>query len=154
MENFKRDDSFKMPDEPSAGLRVALHDLILCEDHPNYKINMRSWHKPDRLFGRLCEVCFGGAVLARLENNPRRLVVSSDYSDVGERKIVAMDYFRKSLVVTGTRIYLGLDVLGDELCAELADIHGDEIWVCYEDDPEKFKKNLFLIADKLEAMGL
>ena len=57
----------KLPDQPSALIRVALDDLKKCMGDPTYEINMAKWHKPLANQGNsaLCSVCLAGAVLAQ-----------------------------------------------------------------------------------------
>ena len=160
MEAFKREEDFEMPEKPSAGIRVAVHDLELCEQHPKYIINMSVWHER-RCDGRgkkkPCEVCLGGSILARKVDDDN---FSQTFADIplGE-KIHAMDYFRRGRISTGVTEYLESDLhyeLGFAMMKEIGKIampyKGN--WVTYEKDANKFKKNLLEIADKLEVIGL
>ena len=156
-----------MPDIPSAGLRIALHDLILCEKHPDYMVYMSSWHNPSTANNRIvCEVCLGGSVLARIENNPFKPIDSPAESCVSfAEKIMAMEYFRNGRILSGVKVYLGDERFGklhNDTAEKIisiegqygVDVYSPSGWVTYQRSAKQFKNNLFLIADKLEAMGL
>ena len=158
MEAFKREEDFKMPEKPSAGLRVAVHDLERCEKHPDYEISMDAWHSPC-LMGTgktVCEVCLGGSVLARKKDNPQ--FDSMNSSEEISRKIQAMDFFRSGWITEGVKEYYYHDPTF-HLTAKLIEdikpiVYGFKNWVEYGENPNKFKKNLLDVADKLEALGL
>ena len=160
MEAFKHKEDFKMPEKPSAGIRVAIHDLELCEKNPKYVINMNVWHERlynDRAKKELCEVCLGGSILARKVDDDYFSHSSAD-TPLGE-KIHAMEYFRRGRIRTGVIEYLETDnyyELGFAMVKEIGKIAMPYMgnWVSYEGDSNKFKKNLLEIADKLEVIGL
>lgn len=52
-----------LPTKPSALLELALGDLRLCEQNPDFHIDMETWYD-DRL-KECCCVCLGGAVIAQ-----------------------------------------------------------------------------------------
>ena len=158
-----------MPDKPSEGLRVALNDLILCEKHPDYIIEMENWHNPEPTYyegGLKCEVCLGGAVLARVTDNPA-LRIYSLYSPrvttITSRRIVAMDCFRRGNITEGVMDYLG-DTEGEDsiegdqkkfdALKAIEAYYKQQYWITYATNPDKFKKSMRFIADKLEAIGL
>jgi hypothetical protein len=58
-----------LPKKPSALLRVALADMELCEDNPNFSIDMTSWFSPSVIDDR-CFVCMAGAVMAQTLKSP------------------------------------------------------------------------------------
>ena len=163
MEAFKREEDFKMPVKVSEGLRLALHDLELCEQHPDYKIGMSVWHVP-KVFpskkgkGRkLCVVCLGGATLARKIDNPNCDFILP--TDTLETKIVAMDSFRRGFITDGVSLYCAANVSFDWSDALREKVEAitpcsSKDWVSYSDSEEVFKKNLLEVADKLEAIGL
>ena len=163
METFKRKKHFTMPDKPSEGIRLALSDLELCEKHPKYEINMYVWHSPKDFDDdeSICEVCLGGAILARKEDNPKYIISPTSDELEGDGKILSMESFRRGFVSTGVMRYCFSDgpfPLSEKIdkIEEFAKI--DEYyrkrWVDYKLSPKRFKKNLFDIADKLEALGL
>ena len=166
MEKFKRSKSFRMPPRPSAGVRLALHDLELCEQNPKYEINMYKWHHgKDEVEGsticEVCEVCLGGSILARIEDNPNKEILSfrSDLSPTLSRRIRSMDCFRYGLIDSGVVEYIGLKKYRDlktsvkKRLDEINVIYDNE-WTSYGTNAKKFKKNLLEAADKLEAIGL
>ena len=57
-----------LPDKPWELIRLALHDLELCEASPRYKINMGTWHSADLTKRNVCNVCLAGSVMAKSLN--------------------------------------------------------------------------------------
>ena len=119
----------KLPNKPSAMIRLALHDVAAVLKAKKAKINMNYWmvqdlpKKPGGKAGR-CEVCFGGAVMMQtLKIDPlvhghagtRGFALKhTEAMDVrpcdlmpnrkAVRKIEALDYFRKGMVARGLRV--------------------------------------------------
>ena len=160
----------KLPDQPSALIRVALDDLKKCMDDPIYEINMGTWHKP--IFGQYnfisCSVCLAGSVLAQTfkipasesipplrpfgesgvpsaPNNPMFRRFDSDID-----KLRAIDDFRAGAIVDG------LISMGYAL--DYATLNGmgnpDRIMAAFDKDyPEPFFDDIHKIADDLERCG-
>ena len=163
MEAFKREEDFEMPENPSAGIRVAVHDLELCEQHPDYKIGMSVWHETrnfpskERHGRKLCVVCLGGSILARKIDNPSFDLIHPE--NTLDRKIVAMDSFRRGCITNGVSLYYATNISCDWRDALREKVEAitpcsSKDWVSYSDSEEVFKKNLLEVADKLEAIGL
>ena len=74
MKNFKLlPGNQDLSDCPGEAILECLKDLGLCDKHPDYRIEMRSWHrrvKNSFVKGFKCSVCLGGARPARIYNNP------------------------------------------------------------------------------------
>ena len=168
MESFKRAENFILPEEPSGGIRVGLCDLTLCEKHPRYIINMRKWHEPkarklneSKDSEQLCEVCLGGAVMARTVDNPLVLINSCKPSTSPfNRRIRALDDLRLGYIVEGVCTYLGpveYEKLSNDTRGSLKAIENyfkETGWFTYVDSALVFKKQLYRVADKLEVIGL
>ena len=85
--------TLRMPKKPSDGLRACIKDLEMVEKDNRYIVDMQSWHTPRMppLSPReRCEVCLGGARMARYYNNPK--INRIDISDCLSFKIHAMDF--------------------------------------------------------------
>jgi hypothetical protein len=112
----------KLPSKPSAMIRLALHDVAVLLKEKKAKINMDRWmiQRVARPGGkpRLCEVCFGGAVMMQtLKINPLVHGVPGSYDNTMQPtvmkcvpemlsleacdKIRALDYFRAGRVHSG-----------------------------------------------------
>ena len=56
----------KLPNKPSELIRLAIKDLSAVEKLKEYKVDMHTWHEaPNDYNYYKCQVCFGGAVMAR-----------------------------------------------------------------------------------------
>lgn len=120
----------KLPDKPSALILLALKDLAKIErDTKRYRIAMnQSWHWTDngsletdaRRYDPLtcsvvekekevCEVCFGGAVMAGTLNVPQDVNIEPSAFPSGiEKKLRALDDFRMGFIDSGL-IRLGVN---------------------------------------------
>lgn len=87
----------KLPDKPSALIRLALRDLEAVERMPKrYRIDMYAIHDPAD--DGVCEVCFAGAVMARsFKLPPDKLSMPRDVTNEPE-KLWALDSFRRGFV--------------------------------------------------------
>ncbi len=64
----------KLPDTLSALLRLAVADARKVAKLPGYRLEMWSWHFPEKVRGRqVCSVCMAGAVIANTLQTPRDL---------------------------------------------------------------------------------
>lgn len=141
----------KLPEEPSALIRLALADLKKVErDKAHYVVNMNMYHEPDdfQYRKRKCTVCFAGAVMAgTLRASPGWSLDPSDFDTDTKKKLIALDYFRSG------RVRQGLLLLSDSyryIEPGLADF----LVVPYRDDPKGFRVDMERMAAHLERRGL
>lgn len=81
-----------LADSLSGLLRQAVEDAQAIERTPGYRLQMSRWHYP---VGGLCEVCMGGAVMARrLGADKRSYLTLSNYRGEVADKLSAIDYLR------------------------------------------------------------
>ena len=159
VKNFKLSKDSELPDLPSDGILVCLEDLEMCEKHPDYYINMDTWHMANRNIKK-CAVCLGGARLARIVDDSDRTVCIKDIWDdniSNYHKIEAMDSFRRGNVYLGVYTYLNIPknehLIKKLICIETSDL-------CRVDIPNHilspglFKLELRKIAKKLKEIGL
>ena len=143
----------KLPDQPSALIRVALADLQKCIDDPVYKIDMRTWHKPVDS-GTHCSVCLAGSVLAQTFKVPTSESIPAirHFVDCNELdKLEALDYFRTGNIFDGL-ILLICDPQGVSALDEISQLNGS-ISEFDEHSPENFFDNMNAIADAFERCG-
>ena len=87
---------YKLPNNPSELILLALHDLELCEKDDRYKIEMVYWHVP-RTKG-YCHVCLGGSVMAKtLDCDPSKDINPLDTKF--HKQLNALDQFRKGNII-------------------------------------------------------
>lgn len=100
----------KLPDKPSALIRLALRDLEKTERSRSYKVAMHTWHESN---GH-CTVCFAGAVMAQTLNIPKNMDMDPStlcggiwYGDCGvmqfKNKSQRVDLERKLLALNNLR---------------------------------------------------
>jgi hypothetical protein len=134
----------KLPDKPSALIRLALRDLEKCERSKRYGINMAEWHKPNGV----CEVCLAGAVMAKTLSVPANVHLDPfamlPHQDDSARKLIALDYFRCGQVNAGI-INMGVT------CGRYI---GPERITNYLDNKPQFKKDMRKLAAMLAKEGL
>lgn len=83
-----------LPKEPWTLIRLAVDDLIKCEESENYIIDMNYWHIPKRS-ENLCVVCMAGSVIAMTLNRGINKNVSlGNIEDENCNQIRAIDCFR------------------------------------------------------------
>lgn len=150
----------RLPDLPSALIRVAVSDLALCQITPGYIINMTEWHTPTK--SGICQVCLVGSLMAMTYKMPR--ILSSgpgDFNRKVDKKMDFLDTIRKG----GS---YGLSVLLPEIgiafnekkLEALCDIIYDSPSATYLRDHDcnngspAFKQALLDIATQLEQAGL
>lgn len=130
----------KLPDKPSALIRLALRDLEKCEQSKNYQIEMGAWHEPN---GK-CSVCLAGAVMAQsLYGERSKAFIPSDFGP-NELKLRALDDFRCGYI-NEAFMQLGMKHPGLPEYFEVAQYRGN---------PQKFKKNMRQLATLLAKEGL
>ena len=135
--------------KPSALIRLAVEDLILCESNPEYIINMSEWLIRD---GSNCTVCLAGAVMAQSLDEPvvsmSQMLLPLDYGPVIASRLFALNNFRSGY------IWSGLEDMGITV-KEAEDIPYEWLDVAeYSRDPEEFKKTMLEMAEMLEGHGL
>lgn len=137
----------KLPGQPSALLRLALHDLEKIENDQDYTVNMINWHIY-RLSLDRCEVCLAGAVMAKTLEGDRR----SNYWNVNfyqeSPALDALDYFRVG------KIGNALDCLGQTEGVYSRGIPLTATITRYQDNPKQFKKEIEELGSFLEDKGL
>ena len=104
----------RLPELPSAFLRLAITDLRSIIDNPAYEIYMNSWHEPalNSKYGK-CAVCLAGAVMANTLDVPIQKAVAP-YEDKyftphDSKRLDALDSFRSGRISDGL-IRLNLDL--------------------------------------------
>jgi hypothetical protein len=148
----------KLPDKPSALIRLALDDLRAIERSKQYKVMMEDWHSgntscgnPDctqckRAADEPCEVCFAGSVMAKsLGADKNDCLEPDDFDGNTENKLYAINCFRTGALGSALE-FLGLDkptYLSDEVPV-----------IEYDESPAQFKKEMSKMADALERFGL
>lgn len=129
----------ELPDLPSKAIEACLEDLRFCEEHPEYFVNMSSWHEPVYHSGQ-CAVCLGGARLARIINDSSQGAGPSrafcNWYNLGIKKetlnrIISMDHFRIGDVYDGLAAFYHSDVDKRDL--------GREVKALYRDLQDKVK---------------
>lgn len=146
----------RLPNKLSALIRVAVKDLIAVEKKPKvYKIHMGLWHVPATsgmyTGTRKCSVCLAGAVIAQtLKGSPKRDLVPRDYSDKTSAKLRALNHIRQGAYFYALNAMgiSGTDKQRREILAFPA------IYSLYANDKKEFKRELLVIADRFEAIGL
>lgn len=135
----------KLPNKPSALIRLALKDLSKVEKDRRYKVNMYSWHVPSKLTKR-CSVCLAGSVMAKSLGAIRSTECApSNFEETN--KLRAIDYFRTGNISWGAS-RLGFDI------SHPADQDIVVSVTTYEVDPVQFKKDMLKIATTFESIGL
>lgn len=138
----------KLPDKPSALIRVALKDLMAVEKMKKiYEVNMGQWHERSGYdYDDKCHVCFAGSVIARSLKTEITLTRSpSDFNHDTSRKLSALDEFREG------------DIRGalETMDIGTPDYLHDEVTITdYDKSPAKFKKEMARMADVLEFFGV
>lgn len=133
-----------MPDKPSKLLKLALHDLKLCEKDSNYNINMEVFHQ--KILGdKACSVCLAGAIMAKsLKAEKTKFCVPTYFPSW--RKLEAVDYFRNGKIRDGLR----------SMCLPLPEtllIHDFTI-TPYEENKKLFKKDMKAMIKYLKKQGM
>ncbi len=135
----------KLPDDPSALIRVALDDLKKCEADPAYEIDMGDWHNPSDQY-TVCLVCLAGAVMAqRLGTDPEDYSIPCVFKVKDAAKLRALNEFRGGYVTAGL-YFMSLKLpAGIEQTIPIPQ---------YKAGPAAFHYAMNTLADTLEAAGL
>lgn len=143
----------RLPDLPSALVRIACGDLHAAMRDPRYRVSMNFWHRPDKLDepdNNTCAVCLAGAVMAKtLEVPLDRTAAPVDFDFDTHKKLNALDYLRAGQV-GNFLIRLSSKSLPLETLNELRRKY------CPFDsmDPVRFTDWLELVERKLQEAGL
>jgi len=143
----------RLPDKPSALIRLGLADLRKVEKSSKYKVSMRSWHSPNGV----CSVCFAGAVMAGTLRLPRSTRVSSfdDWSKWFDRdtdnKLCAINRLREGHVGSAFALLGRSQIGGNDYEAG----HKFDRYIRdYEDDGAgAFHADMEQLAKDLESKG-
>jgi len=154
----------KLPDKPSALIRLAIDDITKVEQmKTKYKIDMDTWHQPATTVTdpndfnyeysanhdpkKRCAVCLAGSVMAcTLKVDPTLDVTTDNFDKDTENKLDAIDAFRCG------DLHHAFETLG--LAKKFPRYLMDEIeMVDYSSSPKKFKEEQLHLADVLEALG-
>ena len=146
----------KLPEKPSELIRLALHDLELCEQDNRYFIDMENWHTPygesiSSLLRNKCLVCLTGSVMAKsLNADVLEHLRPYNYKDKTKTKLLAIDEFRIGYV------YQGIASLFPESFKHMKfnNLSGYRDIINYRKNPAKFKQQMHQLADDLEREGL
>jgi hypothetical protein len=136
----------KLPDKPSALIRLAIKDLEAVEKNPAYRIDMGAWHEP---YDGKCSVCLAGAVIAQTckIKNDRYIYPNRDvFGKSTTNKLMALDDFREGSVYGG--------LTGCGVAEERALKFKDWNVVSYIDHPKEFKSQMRRMATNLKRAGL
>jgi hypothetical protein len=134
-----------LPDLPSELIRLALHDLELCENDNRYMINMGLWHvRQNTEVGGSCSVCLAGSVMAKTLDTSLVNAFPADFESTGtEMKLIALNKFRTGDVKRGLQC---LNIVCDEV--------DNFVPTDYAYDAEGFKQSMEFLIVRLEAAGL
>lgn len=131
----------ELPDKPSELIRRALQDMEAVEKMPQYMINLSTWHEPK---GDVCEVCLAGATIAAQGFPSNKTIWPYDFDDKTWAKLSALNYLRIGWIENAFD-YLDIDF--PENINKWVNI------TTYEKSPEKFKSDMYKLADYLQENG-
>lgn len=138
----------KLPNKPSALIRVAIEDLIKCEQDSRYDVNMGIWHGGTYRQGDLCSVCLAGAVMAQeLEALPKDDLDPFDFKEIN--KLLALDAFRVGCISSGLN-YMDTDAPPSiPITMEVSQYKSSNSYL-----KDRFKYDMLNMADMLEQAGI
>jgi hypothetical protein len=136
----------RLPNAPSALIRLALADLHKVEEDDRYEVDMEEWHWPNSRDGR-CHVCLAGAVMAgTLEVPPEDHILPASFALDGT-KLRALNSLRLGYVHHALEHLFGRKPIPDGV-PERMDVPQ------YRHDPVGFYREMRVMADILEEAGL
>ena len=143
-----------LPDRPSLLIALALDDLELARQDPNYEINMADWHVPNHAKGT-CEVCLAGAVLAKtLRIEKSTDYISLSFTNGNGEKITALDYFRSGYMNEAIDCFVSLKGrFGKRYLKHIGKLKEMPV-TQYDENPNQFVKDMDEMRLKLESLGL
>ena len=125
---------------PQALIRVAIKDLERVEQNPIYTIDMQAWHMPFDVNNEQCGVCFAGACMTRFTPFDKSSI-PADFPSAVTARLYALDFFRVGNVKAA---FTHLNITGGYGLVAF------DRPPAYEDDPDRFKKNLLALANGLD----
>lgn len=137
----------KLPNKPSALIRLAINDLNAIEKQKDkYSINMTEWHSPNYMEDT-CAVCLAGSVMAntlKLDSNEH--LDADEVEDISiQNKLYAINSFRIGQIKEGV----------EQLNLKMPLYLNNEVpIVSYASNKSTFKKQLLKMADVLEGYKL
>ena len=128
-----------LPDLPSELLELAMKDLATVERRPLYRVDMRTFHSPER---GLCSVCMAGAVMTRFLHH-KDLCTSpvGMFDEVTAMKLMALDMMRVGNVRAAVRT-MGLSAKSSLVNRNV---------VSYENSPEFFRNDMAEMISDLKC---
>jgi len=148
----------KLPNLPSELIRVAVKDMELCEDDPDYRIDMGVWHQPIDEYNEFCSVCFAGSVMSKtLKIGPHEYAEpylgehcnNKLWSNKEADKFRALERFRRGEIHFAVELVVG----GTHSDPFVLPTYIEDIQA-YRLEPDVFKLQMLAIADELEECGL
>lgn len=92
----------KLPQRPSALIRLACDDAEKIYRTPGYTLDMNLWHETAISDGKhSCAVCFAGAVIANTLGQSRGDYTNPDYFGSDRKALEALNFFRRGQWQTG-----------------------------------------------------
>lgn len=151
---------------PSVAIRQAVEDIEAIEKTPGFGVNMSRWLNWNNFSkNQVCQVCQAGAIAIRRYPTPRHrksdrgsLSVGSKYRDQASKKLEFCQVrsfdclrngdfgsFLEEWIAKRDDVVLVCDILCSRFPADK--------WVRYDQSPAKYKRNMLLVADLIEAEG-
>ena len=126
----------ELPPVASEAIRECVNDVKIVAKEQGYRINFWKWHSSELLGAGeyVCEVCLGGATLARMIDNRYKSITPSCDEAIKRipniNRIEAMDAFRYlslSQIHHGLRVFYGREVhITTKLVNEIIDLSNRE----------------------------
>lgn len=130
-----------LPDKLSELGRLALKDMHVIKQNPNYRIEMVDWHANR---GGICFVCLAGCVMANtLGAEQSKSIYPVIFGADIQAKLSAIDSLRQGRLVPAL-FYLGRNHPAIK----------DRNITWYDYDPKKWEEEMIGIIEELEAKGL
>jgi hypothetical protein len=147
----------KLPETLSGSITVALYDMELCLNDPDYAIDFSDWHQR---YQNYCNVCMGGAVMAKtFKWSVHQNATPSSVTDSEEHKLYALNSVREGRIDSAIYIfYKGQEKLQFSLRFK-ADFYEEFEDDCYFggelslEQFKEFKTQMTWVAHWLEARG-
>lgn len=158
--NFKLQENEKeLSNTPSLAIEQCLNDLEMCEQHPDYEINMSVRHS--RL-GKKCRVDLGGSRIARINDDINKNAYLP-HGEIETNKIESMASFERLHIKDGIRFFYGIglwEILRDKIGVDkyemLCKLDKKYKWPIesYRLYPVEWKKRMRQMSNDLKEIGL
>lgn len=136
----------KEPKKFSQAMRMALKDLAKVEKDPKYRVDMGAWHLANAYPNHKCAVCFAGSVMAKsFKLSPDEEASFTSFQGKWPSIFIALNRVRRGDVSGALRIFSG--AITDKFTTVVPTVN-------YEKDPKLWRKQMFAIVRKLEAVKL